>query len=64
MEKLGFAFWMRLETYWKERCDLGEFLCKSPAWRLALVKRYFIARRSYELSVSDNYESPISFTSG
>ncbi|MGF1609535.1 MAG: GNAT family N-acetyltransferase [Kiloniellales bacterium] len=27
MERLGFAFWMRLESYWKQRCDLGEFLC-------------------------------------
>ena len=27
MEKLGFEFWLRLETYWKRRCDLGEFLC-------------------------------------
>jgi len=27
MEKLGFAFWFKLETYWKRRCDLGEFDC-------------------------------------
>jgi GNAT superfamily N-acetyltransferase len=27
MEKLGFAFWLKLETYWKRRCDLGEFAC-------------------------------------
>jgi GNAT superfamily N-acetyltransferase len=27
MEKLGFEFWLRLETYWKRRCDLGEFVC-------------------------------------
>ncbi len=27
MEKLGFAFWLKLETYWKRRCDLGEFDC-------------------------------------
>ncbi len=27
MEKLGFEFWVKLETYWKTRCDLGEFAC-------------------------------------
>ncbi len=27
MEKLGFEFWVRRETFWKERCDLGEFAC-------------------------------------
>jgi GNAT superfamily N-acetyltransferase len=27
MEKLGFAFWLKLETYWRRRCDLGEFAC-------------------------------------
>ncbi len=27
MEKLGFAFWVKLETYWKTRCDLGDFAC-------------------------------------
>ncbi len=27
MEKLGFEFWLKLETYWKARCDLGEFAC-------------------------------------
>jgi GNAT superfamily N-acetyltransferase len=27
MEKLDFAFWLKLETYWKRRCDLGEFIC-------------------------------------
>ncbi len=27
MEKLGFVLWVKLETYWKTRCDLGEFAC-------------------------------------
>ncbi len=27
MAKLGFDFWLTLETYWKQRCDLGEFVC-------------------------------------
>lgn len=27
MDRLGFAFWLKLETYWKRRCDLGEFDC-------------------------------------
>jgi len=27
MEKLGFEPWIRLETYWKTRCDLGDFGC-------------------------------------
>jgi len=27
MDKLGFEFWLSLETYWKRRCDLGEFIC-------------------------------------
>ena len=27
MEKLGFEFWLKLETYWRRRCDLSEFVC-------------------------------------
>jgi GNAT superfamily N-acetyltransferase len=27
MEKLGFEFWTRLVTYWKDRCDRGDFAC-------------------------------------
>lgn len=27
MEKLGFELWIQLETYWKTRCDLGDFGC-------------------------------------
>ena len=27
MERLGFQFWARLETYQRERCDGGEFTC-------------------------------------
>jgi len=27
MEKLGFEFWIKLETYWQSRCDLGHFTC-------------------------------------
>ncbi|MCZ6759328.1 MAG: GNAT family N-acetyltransferase [Gemmatimonadetes bacterium] len=27
MENLGFEFWAQLETYWKMRCDLGDFAC-------------------------------------
>ena len=27
MEKLGFELWLKLESYWKARCDLGEFAC-------------------------------------
>lgn len=27
MEKLGFTLWLKLETYWRHRCDLGEFAC-------------------------------------
>ncbi len=27
MEKLGFEFWLKLDTYWKTRCDLGDFAC-------------------------------------
>ena len=27
MERLGFELWLKLETYWKRRCDLGEFVC-------------------------------------
>jgi GNAT superfamily N-acetyltransferase len=27
MEKQGFEFWLKLETFWKTRCDLGDFVC-------------------------------------
>ena len=27
MEKLDFEFWLKLDTYWKTRCDLGDFTC-------------------------------------
>ncbi len=31
MEKLGFEFWLKLQTYWKPRCDLGHFSCVDRA---------------------------------
>jgi GNAT superfamily N-acetyltransferase len=27
MKKLGFDFWIRLESFWKERCESDEFHC-------------------------------------
>lgn len=27
MKKLGFDFWVRLESFWKERCESDEFHC-------------------------------------
>ena len=27
MQRLGFEFWTRLESYWRKRCDRGEFRC-------------------------------------
>ena len=27
MERQGFEFWLKLETFWKTRCDLGDFVC-------------------------------------
>ncbi len=27
MERLDFEFWLKLDTYWKTRCDLGDFTC-------------------------------------
>ena len=27
MAKLGFDFWVKLDSFWKERCELNEFKC-------------------------------------
>ena len=28
MERMGFTFWTSQDSYWREQCDKGEFLCE------------------------------------
>lgn len=41
MRKLGFDFWVKLDSFWKERCDLSEFKCSERVDRCICEARFY-----------------------